>query len=35
MYGFLNKQQYLARFNLEKAIFKAENETIYSTNDHL
>ena len=35
MYGFLCKQWYLARLNLEKDIFKAENETIYSTNDHL
>ena len=26
---------YLARFNLEKAIFKPENESIYGTNDHL
>ena len=25
----------LARLNLEKDIFKAENEIIYSTNDHL
>ena len=29
---FLCKQRYLARLNLEKPIFKAENETIYSTN---
>ena len=36
MYVFLCKQLYLARLNLEeKAIFKAENETMYSTNDHL
>ena len=35
MYGFFCKQRYLARLNLEKDIFKAENETIYSTNDHL
>ena len=26
---------YLARLNLGKDIFKAENETIYKTNDHL
>ena len=32
---FLCRQRYLARLNLEKAIFKAENETMYSTNDHL
>ena len=32
---FLCMQRYLARLNLEKGIFKAENETIYSTNDHL
>ena len=32
---FLCKQWYLARLNLEKDIFKAENETIYSTNYHL
>ena len=32
---FLCKQRYLARLNLEKPIFKAENETIYSMNDHL
>ena len=35
MYGFLCKQQYLARLNLERAIFKAENETIFGMNDHL
>ena len=35
MYGFLCKQWYLARLYLEEDIFKAENETIYSTNDHL
>ena len=33
-YDFLCKQ-YLARLNLERAIFKAENETIYGMNDHL
>ena len=33
--SFLCKQWYLATFNLEKAIFKPENETIYGTNDHL
>ena len=32
---FLYKQWYLARLHLEKAILKAENETTYSTNDHL
>ena len=32
---FLRKQRYLVRLNLEKAILKAENETTYSTNDHL
>ena len=31
---FLNKQSYLARLNLEEAIFKAEHEFICSTNDH-
>ena len=34
-YGFLCKQLYLATLNLEKVIFKPENETIYATNDHL
>ena len=32
---FLCKQWYLPRLTLEKDIFKAENETICSTNDHL
>ena len=35
MYGFFCKQWYLARLNLEKAIFKPENKAIYGTNDHL
>ena len=35
MYVFLCKQWYLARLNLEKDISKAENETMYGTNDHL
>ena len=35
MYGFLCKQWYLARLNLEKDIYEAENETPYNTNDHL
>ena len=28
-------QWYLAKLNLEKAIFTLENETMYDTNDHL
>ena len=28
MYGFLCKLRYLAKINLEKNVFKAENETI-------
>ena len=34
-YGFLCKQWYLAKLNLEKTIFKPEDKTIYGTNDHL
>ena len=32
---FFMQADILARLNLEKDIFKAENEIIYSTNDHL
>ena len=32
---FLCKQRYITRLNLEKVIFKAKTETIYSTNGHL
>ena len=32
---FIWKQWYLARLNLEKAIFKQENKTTSSMNDHL
>ena len=34
-YVWFFMQAYLARLNLEKDLFKVENETIYSTNDHL
>ena len=34
-YSFLCKQWHLARLNLERAIFKPENETIHGMNDHL